>query len=504
MHSYPQAVARKSGATGTIPYSQYYFHNHEEDNDNFAGADHLDLDFMYGGWEANPDVEERTRRLNAAVADTGWPLVQQHHLVLPSEATVLLMSSNLFHRAARREDDSDQESLERPRFMFRFLLYRTTDPAPASGPARTSAEESHVRWTQTRDELTGIDLSETPDDCTVVWDDARAWAKGEAPPVLTSIRGDPPSIAELSEQLGLLGEAQEWRRMGAAHKLARLGQQGSSRAAAEALGKGISSERESLRRAAMYGASAMGGDVMASVLLGHIHSDAKWRRKAAAFALGEGAPLVASVVEALCTRLQEDESVYVRSTAAFALGCLYRRSVASAAATVGREGLQTRIIAALLEGLAVEENRLDQGLREEALRQKANHWGAKMWRPTDLNDVCEGGAVVPPAQLLAAKGLPPERFEPVCSAVRGNIGMALVMVATHPVPPPALSELVAGLSGVIRSDKNVATVGYCMDALHRLARHGGEVAVAARGAVLDGGSCLLPKESLCRTLPCAT
>ena len=35
---YPQAVARQSGATGTIPYSQYYFHNHEEDNDNFAGA----------------------------------------------------------------------------------------------------------------------------------------------------------------------------------------------------------------------------------------------------------------------------------------------------------------------------------------------------------------------------------------------------------------------------------------------------------------------------------
>ena len=35
---YPQAVARTSGATGTIPYSQYYYHNHEEDNHNFAGA----------------------------------------------------------------------------------------------------------------------------------------------------------------------------------------------------------------------------------------------------------------------------------------------------------------------------------------------------------------------------------------------------------------------------------------------------------------------------------
>ena len=67
------------------------------------------------------------------------------------------------------------------------------------------------------------------------------------------------------------------------------------------------------------------------------------------------------------------------------------------------------------------------------------------------------------------------------------------------VPPHARSELVAGLSGVIRSDKNVVTVGYCMDALHRLARHGGEEAVAARNSVLDGDRCLLPKESLCRT-----
>ena len=44
---YPQRVTRASGATGIIPYSQYWYHNHEEDHDNFAGADHLDLDFMY-------------------------------------------------------------------------------------------------------------------------------------------------------------------------------------------------------------------------------------------------------------------------------------------------------------------------------------------------------------------------------------------------------------------------------------------------------------------------
>ena len=43
---------------------------------------------------------------------------------------MVLMNHNLFHRAARREDDSYEESLELPRYMFRFLLYRTTDPKP--------------------------------------------------------------------------------------------------------------------------------------------------------------------------------------------------------------------------------------------------------------------------------------------------------------------------------------------------------------------------------------
>ena len=33
----------------------------------------------------------------------------------------------------------------------------------------------------------GIDLSEAPRDCTVVWDDVRAWITGRNPPLLTDI-----------------------------------------------------------------------------------------------------------------------------------------------------------------------------------------------------------------------------------------------------------------------------------------------------------------------------
>ena len=58
------------------------------------------------------------------------------------------------------------------------------------------------------------------------------------------------SIKALAAQLGSMGEHQEPQRMGAAYTLARLGRQGSD-AAVDALGAGIGSERESMRRAAM-------------------------------------------------------------------------------------------------------------------------------------------------------------------------------------------------------------------------------------------------------------
>ena len=119
-------------------------------------ADHLDLDFMYDRGEGDPDTERRDNRLNAAVANTGWPLVQQHHAVLPAPASMLLMSHNLFHRGARRLD-TPEEQKELPRFMFRFMLFRTTDPEPpdmTEAPTMT-VEESHEAWTQTTDHMTG-------------------------------------------------------------------------------------------------------------------------------------------------------------------------------------------------------------------------------------------------------------------------------------------------------------------------------------------------------------
>ena len=45
---YPQAVREDMGPTATIPYSHYWTFDHEENNDNFAGPDHMDFTYMLG------------------------------------------------------------------------------------------------------------------------------------------------------------------------------------------------------------------------------------------------------------------------------------------------------------------------------------------------------------------------------------------------------------------------------------------------------------------------
>jgi hypothetical protein len=164
---YPQRVTKASGCTGTIPYSQYWHFNHEENHDNFAGADHLDLDFMYAGHESSPDLTDRDRRLATAPLATGWPLVRQHFAQIAHPASMLLMSHNLFHRGTRRHKGTPEEN-SLPRFMFRFMIYRTTDPDPVPAgitapPPTITAEQSRGDWAaRGRDTMTGIDLSAVP------------------------------------------------------------------------------------------------------------------------------------------------------------------------------------------------------------------------------------------------------------------------------------------------------------------------------------------------------
>ena len=105
---YPQTVREDMGPNATIPYSQYWTFNHEENHDNFAGADHLDFNYQILGMESEhvsgPDskyeiddiVHRRTLhdvRMREAVTNTGWPLAMQFEAAPLAAGSVLLYST---------------------------------------------------------------------------------------------------------------------------------------------------------------------------------------------------------------------------------------------------------------------------------------------------------------------------------------------------------------------------------------------------------------------------
>lgn len=215
------------------------------------------------------------------------------------------------------------------------------------------------------------------------------------------------------------------------------------------MGKALYADRESMRRAATYGLIAVGDDATAT-LLKAAGSEIRWVRKAGVYALGDASRLTKAVLRKVVSRLHEDSSVYVRSVAAGALGCLGRRAIATGTGIKWVPACMT----ALVESLTREENR--------PAMSKAQGRSIKFVRPTDECDVCEGDGVT----------FNLDRFEPVRSAVRENVLWSIVMLCSHgaPVLGGALEPAIAALKHVVRTDKNVISAGFAMDALARLAR----------------------------------
>lgn len=200
---YPQAVTEHMGPTATVPYSHYWTFNHEENHDNFAGADHLDFDFALSGMEkvpvSGPDspyvradvIHARTAhdiRMRDAVTKTGWPLVHSLEAAPLRAGSVVLYSHNTFHRGNHRRDHW-RTWTNHPRFMWRFYLYRTTDAEPTDDDAVTK-----IRWHNLGvDPMTRMDLSAAGDDVTTVWRYHYHWIKtGQPPPTR-------PEAARLSD-----------------------------------------------------------------------------------------------------------------------------------------------------------------------------------------------------------------------------------------------------------------------------------------------------------------
>ena len=481
---YPQAVAADMGPTATLPYSQYWAFNHEENHDNFAGAHHLDFGYYLEGMERVPasgpkspyseaDIRARRtahdERMAAAIAGTGWPLVRQYEAAPLAAGSVVLHSHNLFHRGNHRRDDW-RAWKDRPRFLWRFWLYRTTEPAGDEGVGEVDWEGGEI------DPLTGVAVGDAPADIVAVWRYHHQWLRGGA-------RRNPAANARehaetLTERLHASGDAAEPTRIGAAYRLADLGD---DEIAAERLGTALRSERETVRRAAMYGLAALGEGATQTALDACAHP-LKWVRKAALFVLGEAGEPTPAVCAAIAERLAADGSVYVRSVAAAALGCLGRRAVA---AGVG-ERLLPLCLRALAESLAREENRLGMNL--------AQHRSIKLVRPTDECDVCEG--------IGTTQGF--ERFAPVRSAVRENALWSVVILCSHGAAAigPALAPLIDALAEVARNDRNIFSVGLALDALNRLAKLRPEDAASAAREHVDALMAELPVhclESLARS-----
>ena len=298
--------------------------------------------------------------------------------------------------------------------MWRFWIYRTTDPAGGNGAL------AEVDWNGLGvGPLTHIDLSAADGDVTSVWRYHNHWMQtGRTPPLrpeaarLSSVRRE-AEAGRLFTQLHAKGEEAEPARIGAAYKLASIGD-------------------SALRRAATYGLVAVGPEAT-DTFLEASSSPVKWVRKAGVYGLGDASSHNQEVLQAVVGRLSADPSV-----------------VRAVATGVGQE-LIPACLEALVQSLGREENRLAMDL--------AQGRSIKFVRPTDECDVCEG------------VDFDIQRFKPVRSAVRENVLWSMVILCSHgsAIVGQALEPAARTLKEIVRGDENVICVGFAMDALSRLA-----------------------------------
>lgn len=454
---YPQEVLGNMGPTATVPYSQYWTFNHEENQDNFAGADHLDFAYQLDGMERVPvagpkspySVEEITNRqtdhderLRNAVLSLNWPLNQPFEVGPLKAGSIVLYSHNLLHRGNHRRD-AWESWRDNPRFMWRFWLYRTTE---SYGPKPTS-----LNWRKLgSDELTGVNRASLDAGLEATWNYHWRWMHtGSSDREHRSQKTPRPAVSAselkvLREQMLGLGDENEPSRLGAAYVLAKHAEEPSSLSVLE---DALHSDRESVRRAATYGLAAS-GSLSTPVLLRAVDSPVRWIRKAAVFCLGESGETSQEVLERIEFLLLNDPSVYVRSVAASALGCFVRRSIGQ---DFDRTLVQ-RSAKSMLRCLEVEVNRLAM--------DRAQGRSIKMVRPTDECDICEGIGI--------DYGL--ARFKPVRSAVRENVLWSIVILCSHDphLLGSTLKPLCEALCHIIENEKNIFVVGFAMDALNRL------------------------------------
>jgi len=452
---YPQDVTPQMGPTATMPYAHYWANDHEENNDNFAGADHLDFNYMLSGMEGESvsgpkseytfeDIANGTtvhdKRMNDAIKNTEWPLVKQFQVSPIKAGSVVLYSHNTFHRGNHRRDHYSTWH-DNPRFMWRFYIYRTTDSFSENIMTKNRLEY---------DPLVELDLSKVSENVKVLWDYHEHWTNhGNTPNPLEyfSELNESQLLSKadkLYAQILLKGDRHEPQRIGAAYLLAALP---NKKIAKKMLKKALYVERENVRRAASYGLVALGVDAT-EILLNASEFPVKWIRKAGVFGIGSVASLNERNLSCLLKHLKDDASLYVRSVCADSVGCLFRRAIAKKE----NNFLIPNGVLELLKVLKSDQNRIGANIVQKR--------SIKMVRPTDEADVCEGNGV----------NFGSDRFDLVRSSVRENIMWSLVMICSHgeEILGEALTECIEVMKDIIGKDKNIIVVGFAMDVLNRL------------------------------------
>ena len=221
---------------------------------------------------SDPELEVRDRRLNDAIADTGWPLVRQVQVPL-RQGSVNLMTQNNFHRRNRRRD-SPEERRRNPRYMWRFMCYRTTEPEPA-GAGGDAAQLIQAMTDGKEDEMTGAVLDSQGEAAVAcsVWESVLGWAVGEPPRVAAA--PDQAQVDALAQRLVAKGSAQEPVRIDAGYQLGAIAAAvgtPASEAAVAVLAEAMSHSWEGVRRAATHGLIAAGGGCGATVF-GMLHRE---------------------------------------------------------------------------------------------------------------------------------------------------------------------------------------------------------------------------------------
>ena len=453
---YPQEVKLDMGPTATVPYSQYWTFDSEENNDNFAGADHLDFAYQLGGMEPKSvsgknseysreqivnGTTAHDKRMRKAVEDLQWPLCQPYEVGPLKAGSVILYSHNMIHRGNHRRDHWSTWQ-DNPRFMWRFWFYRTTEPR------RAKRQVQAPDWQRKpEDPVTGVRLADVSSSVLTTWNYLYSWMGGS--PDFHDATASKKSITVLHTQLYAKDDQGEPDRIGAAYQLATLQAKDLPKSI---FCKALLSHRENVRRAATFGLIAL-GESSTDVFLDVLDSPVKWLRKAAVFGLGEVGTTNSDVAEALCKRLLDDDSVYVRSFAASAIGCFVRRAIADA-----NPQLLTTVTQALVQSLTLEQNRLSM--------DRAQRRSIKFVRPTDACDICEG----------IGMDFGHDRFRPVRSAVRENVLWSTVILCSHGAAAlgDELEPLKEALFYLVQTDQNAFSVGSAMDALYRLAYMGNE------------------------------